>query len=144
MNLAESEIAPGTVGPLLDEVPLLTVAMIRPYVVAAVLHRGAVRAEELYAALTPHCATTDLQTGAWSAIEGDYLDCTRLELLVGEALGEFVSAGRLRYNCQKNMWVADEKALVYWVTKASELDAHLPRHILSRANARNLNTRCPF
>lgn len=144
MNLEESELAPGTVGPLLDDVPLLTHAMVRPYVVSAVLHRGAVRAEELYAALTPHCAITDLQTGAWSALEGDYVEDTRLELIVGEVLGEFVESGRLRYNEEQSLWVAGEDALIYWVTKASELDAQLPRHLLKRANTRNLYTRCPF
>lgn len=144
MNKDESELAPGSLGPLLDEVPLLTHAMVRPYVIAAVLHRGAVRAQELYAALTPHCAISDLQTGAWSALEGDYVDNTRLELIVGEVLGEFVEAQHLRYNEEQDLWVAHENALIYWVTKVSELDAQLPRHLLKRAHTCNLYTRCPF
>lgn len=143
MDLVESEMAPGTVGPLLDELPLLTHAMVRPYVVAIVLHRGAVRACELHAALVSHCPTADLQEGAWSALAGDYIDSTRMELIVDEVLGEFVANKLLRYNEAEDLWVADEKkGLSYWVTKVAELNANPPMHLLRAAGPNSFL--CPF
>lgn len=132
MNLSEADACPGSIGPLLDDLPLLTLAAIRPYVVAIVLHRGAVSPSEVYAALTPHCAIADLQVGAWSELECDYLDCNRLEYLVDQVLGEFVSDGRLRYNEEHNIWVAPSESLRFWMSKATELDAALPRHLTTQ------------
>lgn len=143
MDLKQSELAPGTIGPLLDQVPLLTHAMVRPYVVAIALHRGAVRASELYAALVPHCPAADLKTGAWSALAGDYIESTRMELIVDEVLGEFVANKLLRYNEKENMWVADEKhGLAFWVTKIAELNANPPLHLLKAAGPNSFI--CPF
>lgn len=142
MDLETSEICPGTVGTLIDDVPLLTHAMVRPYVVAIVLHRGAVRLSELCAALTPHCAIAELQVGAWSALEADWLDCTRLELVCSEVLGEFVAANHLRYNGEADMWVAHEAALPFWVSKAAELNSQLPLHLLRSVDITKL--KAPF
>ena len=134
MDLQQSELAPGTIGPLLDELPLLTHAHVRPYVVALALHRGAVRRPELLAALVPHCPIADLKEGAWSALAGDYLDSTRVELIVDEVLGEFVANKLLRYNEEKDMWVANEnQGLGFWVTKVAELNAQAPLHLLKAA-----------
>jgi hypothetical protein len=132
MKLQESEDCPGTIGPLLDELPLLSSAIIRPYVVAIILHRGAVRPSEICAALTPHCAIVDLQVGAWSDLEYDYLEGTRLEYIVDQVLGEFVSEGHLRYNEENHIWVAPPTALKFWMSKATELDAALPRHLTTQ------------
>lgn len=144
MNLPDSELAPGTVGPLADEVPLVTEAMVRPYVVSIILHRGAIRLSELLQALTPHLPATDMLVGAWSALEADYVDSTRAELVCLNVLGEFVAAGRLRYTDTLDLWVADENALGFWVTKATELDATLPLHLLRSAESRKIKLRCPF
>lgn len=140
MNLEEAEMCPGTIGALIDDVPLLIPAMVRPYVIAAVLHRGAIRRSELLAALTPHCAVADMQVGAWSSLEGDYVDSTRLELVCSEVLGEFVRAGRLRYNEEKTLWVATD--LAFWVTKATELDGTVPFHLLKSVDTTKLKS--PF
>lgn len=140
MDQAEAEMCPGTIGALIDDVPLLIPAMVRPYVIAAVLHRGAIRRSELLAALTPHCAVADMQVGAWSAMEGDYVDATRLELVCDEVLGEFVRAGRLRYNVVKDLWVAQD--LAFWVTKATELDGTVPFHLLKSVDTTKLKS--PF
>jgi len=140
MNTTEAEMAPGTIGPLIDDVPLLIPAMVRPYVIAAVLHRGAIKRHELIAALTPHLAVADMQVGAWSALEADYVDSTRVELVCDEVLGEFVSAGRLCYNDTKDMWTATD--LGYWMTKATELDATIPFHLLKHVDPTKL--RSPF
>jgi hypothetical protein len=134
MNITEGEMAPGSIGPLIDDLPLLTHAMVRPYVVAIVLHRGAVRPSEVYCALNPHATTSDLQVGAWSALAGDYIDSTRMELIVDEVLGEFVANKLLRYNGDQDLWVADESyGLSYWVTKVAELNAQAPLHLLKAA-----------
>jgi hypothetical protein len=140
MQLETSEMAPGTIGALIDDVPLLIPAMVRPYVIAITLHRGALRRHELIAALTPHLAVADMQTGAWSSLEGDYVDNTRVELVCDEVIGEFVRAGRLWYNDTKDMWTATD--LGYWITKATELDATVPFHLLKQVDTTKL--RSPF
>jgi hypothetical protein len=111
---------------------LLSTAIIRPYVIAIVLHRGAVRPSEVYAALTPHAAMVDLQVGAWSDLEYDWLDCNRMELLVNEVLGEFVSIGWLRYNEATDIWVAPKESLGFWLSKATELNASISRHLTAQ------------
>lgn len=139
MDLDSASDCPGSLGPLLDDLPLLSTAVIRPYVIAIVLHRGAVRPSEVYAALTPHSPIADLQVGAWSDLEYDWLDCSRLEWLVGQVLGEFVSAGRLRYNEQADIWVAPKGSLRYWISKATELDASVPRHLTTEVSQLSLS-----
>lgn len=138
MDILEAEMCPGAVGPLIDELPMLTTAMIRPYIIAIVLHRGAVRRSEVYAALTPHCVMDDLKVGAWSCTENDWLDCTRMEWLVDQVLGEYVSDGILRYNEETDVWVAAEDSLRFWISKATELDASLPRHLVVSAKPKYL------
>lgn len=77
-------------------------------------------------------------------MEADYVDTTRAELVCYNVLGEFVAAQRLRYSEELDLWVADENALGFWVTKATELDATLPLHLLRSAENRNIKLRCPF
>jgi hypothetical protein len=86
------------VGALIDDLPLIVPANVRPYLIAIVLHRGALAKHELVAALTPHCSMCDLKVGGWSSLEADYSDSTRLETIVDEVLGEFVAQRLLRYN----------------------------------------------
>ena len=130
MNISESDLAPSSVGCLIDERPLLTPAIIRPYVIAIVLHRGAVRAEEIYAALVPHCTQLDLNTGVLASLNGDWLeDQNRLEEITEFVLGDMVAKNLLRYNDTEEIWVADESSLVKWVTYACNLDGQLPKHI---------------
>ncbi len=130
MDLHDSELAPSAVGALIDDLPLASPATIRPYLIAIVLHRGAVAEHELVAALTPHCSMCDLKVGGWSTQDGAYLDETRLELVIGEVLGEFVQNGWLRYNEEQERWVAPPTAIRFWVTKATELNASVPMHLL--------------
>ena len=92
MNFSESELTPSSVGCLVDERPLLTPAIVRPYIIAIVLHRGAVREEEIYAALVPHCTQLDLNTGVLASLNGDWLDDeTRLEEITAFVLGDMVA-----------------------------------------------------
>lgn len=130
MNLDASELAPSVVGALIDDLPLIVPANVRPYLVAIVLHRGALAKHEVVAALTPHCSMCDLKVGGWSSLEVDYSDSTRLETIVDEVLGEFVAQGLLRYNEGSQIWVATASSLGYWLTKATELNASLPPHLL--------------
>lgn len=130
MNFSESELAPSSIGCLVDERPLLTPAIVRPYIIAIVLHRGAVREEEIYAALVPHCTQLDLNTGVLASLNGDWLDDqTRLEEITEFVLGDMVAKSLLRYNESEEIWVADESSLVKWVTYACNLDGQLPKHI---------------
>ena len=129
MNLEESELAPSSIGCLLDDRPLLTPAIIRPYVVAIVLHRGAVRVSEICAALVPHCTDLDIKTGADSLLTGDWLETTRMEEYIDYVLGEMVAADLLRYNEKEEFWVAKESSMVKWVSYACELNGQLPKHL---------------
>lgn len=144
MNIDLADLAPGSVGPLIDDVPLVTEAMVRPYVIAISLHRGAVRLGELLTALVPHLCPNDLKSGAWSALEADYVDETRAELVCLNVLAEFVAEGLLRYNDTTDCWVAAETkdSLRFWVSKASELDGQLPLHLLRSVDTRHL--KAPF
>ena len=83
MNIEESEMAPGYCGLLFDDTPLLTQAHVRAFVWPILLYRGAVRPHEVVGAISQVCSTEDLKTGAWSALEGDYSDRSRVEILVG-------------------------------------------------------------
>lgn len=121
----------GSIGALIDELPLLTHAHVRPYVIAILLHRGAVQSGEIVSSISPHCPVIDLR------ITDDYGDLdynkTRLELLVDEVLGEMVAEGILRYNDDKDIWVlspGDRKQhipkIISWV---ATLGAQLPHHL---------------
>jgi len=132
---ATSNFLPGAVGPFIDELPIVSHANIKPYVIAIALHRGAVRFQEVLTALTPHCPQIDLKIGAWDSLENcEVDDKTRLELLVEEVLGEMVSAGLLRYNAEEDFWVlsvgGNNKNLPTIVNWVSATGAQLPQHIL--------------
>jgi hypothetical protein len=132
MNAFETlELLPGAVGAFIDEVPLLTSAHVRPYVVASLLHRGAVKHYEVIAAISPHCRMDDLKVGAWDPLEGDYCEGTRLERLVDEVLGEFVSGGILRYNEDQELWVLTTTNLPTIISWVAALGARMPQHLLS-------------
>lgn len=130
-----SHFIPGAVGPFIDELPIISHANIKPYVIAILLHRGAVRFNEILSSIAPHCPQIDLKVGAWDSIENcEIEDKTRLELLVEEVLGEMVSAGLLRYNDEQDFWVLNVgqnsrnlPTIVNWV---SATGAQLPQHVL--------------
>lgn len=138
------EVTCGGCGLLMDETPLLTAASIKPYVVAILLHRGAVRRGEVLASLVPHCADEDIKIGAWDSIDEDYCDSTRAEKLVDEVLGEFVLEGILRYNEQQDLWVltgGQISTIISWVTS---LGARLPQHLSLELSRKQLNRIPPY
>lgn len=138
------DFVPGAVGPFIDELPIVSHANIKPYIIAILLHRGAVRFVEVLSALTPHCPQIDLKTGAWDSIENcEIEDKTRLELLVEEVLGEMVSAGHLRYNEEQDLWVLalgkNNRNLPMIINWVSATGAQLPQHVLLDMSAANIN-----
>jgi hypothetical protein len=124
----------GAVGPFIDDRPLLTHATVKPYIVAILLHRGAVSFGEVLAALTPHCADVDLKVGLWDDKENYQSDRSRLEHLVGEVLGEMVGTGILRYNEEQDIWVLsvgeNRKNLPKIINWVAATGAQLPHHVL--------------
>jgi hypothetical protein len=124
-------LPPGCVGALIDDVPLLTAAHVRPYVVASLLHRGAVRHTEIIASLIPHCSNADLIVGGWDPFDEDYCENTRAEKLVDEVLAEFLIEGLVRYNDEKELWVLTSSNLSRVISWAAALGAKLPGHLLS-------------
>jgi len=125
----------GSVGPFIDDLPLLTHARIKPYIIAALLHRGAVRFGEIASALVPHCTEIDLKVGMWDGVENYEIgDRSRLEYLIEEVLGEMVSQQILRYNEERDLWVlslGDNRQnlpkIINWV---AALGGQLPQHLL--------------
>jgi hypothetical protein len=125
------EMPPGSVGEIANQLPLLTHAHIRPYVVAILLHRGAVAMHEIVAAITPHARTTDLKVGEWDLVGLCYCEGTRLEKLAEEVLHEFVANGYLYYNGEKDLWVLTDRNLTGIISWISTLNAQMPQNIIA-------------
>lgn len=121
---------PGCVGALIDELPLLSTANVRPYAIATLLHRGAVRPEEIIASLTPHCRLSDLREGEWDPLDEEWCEGSRLEKLVNEVLGELVSEGTVRYNDESDLWVLTSNNLSAIISWVASLGARIPQHVL--------------
>lgn len=149
MNLDESEMAPGTTGLLFDDTPILTHAHVRAFIWPILLYRGAVRPHEVVAAISAVCSVEDMKVGAWSALEGDYTDRTRVELLLDEVLGEMVGSRLLRYNEEEDLWVLtlgeNRQNVPKVINVVTALDAMMPHHLLADLAADERNQlRSPF
>lgn len=135
MDIHEAEMAPGTVGMLFDDTPLLTVAHVRAFIWPVLLYRGAIRPHEAIAAIAAVCSTEDMKTGAWDPLEGDYSDRTRVEILVDEVLGEMVGEGLLRYNEEQDLWVltlgANRQNVPEVINVVTALNGMMPVHLLA-------------
>ena len=125
---------PGGIGPFIDDTPLLTHAHIRPYIIAILLHRGAVSFGEILTAVTPHCAQIDIKPGAYGELEDCDPDKSRLELLTEEVLGEMVSEHVLRYNEEKGLWVLsmgqNKVNLTKVISWVATVGGQIPHHLL--------------
>ena len=115
----------GAMGALIDDLPRVTHANVKPYIIAVLLHRGAVSFSEVVSSISPHCPLDDLR------IEDDYEKST-LELIVEEVLGEMVAGRILRYNEDKDLWVIDPGSnnqnvptVISW---AATTGAQIPHH----------------
>jgi hypothetical protein len=133
------EVAPGACGLLIDENPPLTAAHIKPYIVAILLHRGAVKESEIAACLVSHCCQDDLKVGAWDSFDEEYCDCTRLEKLIDDVLGEYVSEGILRYNEEREMWVLTGGQIPTVISWAAALGSKIPQHLSLELSRQQLN-----
>ena len=122
---------PGSVGAFIDDQPLVTTAHVRPYVIAILLHRGAVCRHEIIASIAPHCNLDDLRVGGWDPLDGEYCDGTRLEKIIDEVLGEFVHDHILRYNEEQDLWVLTPNDLPLVISWVSSLGARMPQHLLA-------------
>ena len=117
-------------GLLVDELPLLSAANIKPYIIAILLHRGAVRQSDIIASLIPHCSSDDIRVGGWDYFENDeYCDSTRLEKLIDEVLAEYVCDGLLRYNEEKDLWVLTDDDLATVISWVAATKARFPQHL---------------
>ena len=115
----------GAMGALIDDLPRVTHANVKPYIIAVLLHRGAVSFSEVVSSISPHCPLDDLR------IEDDYEKST-LELIVEEVLGEMVAGRILRYNEDKDLWVIDpgsnNQNVPTVISCAATTGAQIPHH----------------
>lgn len=128
-ELCEYGIA-GCLGTLMDDLPLLTTAHVRPYIIAILLHRGAVRPGEVVASMAPNCRVDDLKVGEWDPLMQDWTEGTRLERLIDEVLGELVSEGMVRYNEESDLWVLSSSNIPTIISWVATLGGRMPQHIL--------------
>lgn len=131
----ERYYACGAVGPFIDERPIISHANIKPYIIAILLHRGAVSFVEVLTCVSPHCADIDTKIGLWDGLENYQIeDRSRLEILVEEVLAEMVSSHVLRYNNEQGLWVLSAgrnhrnvPTIINWVAATG---AQMPHHIV--------------
>lgn len=126
------DMPPGCVGVLFDDTPPVTTAIVKPYIIAILLHRGAVRDREVVYAMSALCSTDDQKIGVWDDLDQDYCgEFTRLEKIINEVLGEMTFEGLLSYNESKDLWVLTNKDIPKIISWVSVLDGKMPYHILS-------------
>ena len=118
----------GAIGVLIDELPPITHAQVKPFIVSVLMRRGAVRFSEMVNTIVPHCPVDDLR------LDDDSEDKTRLEKIVEEVLGEMVSESILRYNECEDLWVLsvgeNDQNVPKVINWATALGAQIPHHFL--------------
>ena len=121
---------PGSVGAFEDSLPLLTAPVVRPYIIAILLHRNHVTQEDVLCALTPHAPMCDLKTSGWDPLDGDWCEGTRLEKIVDQALGEMVTEGVIDYNESSKRWELCTDGLAQIVKWATALNSAIPGELV--------------
>ena len=125
MTLELHDDISGMVGELVwfDETPRVNPARVRPFIIAVLLLRGAVRSEEVIASMTAHVHPDDLKSWEYES--------TQLELVVAIALGDLIRKRILR-DRGDGLFVLDAspEATRFAITATSALDAQLPDHLL--------------
>jgi hypothetical protein len=124
-----SEVAPGAVGAFIDDMPPLTHAEIKPFVIAILLRRGGVAPYEVVAAMTPHCRQEDTKVGGWDPIDEDWTEGTLLEKMVDQVFGEMVAQGEIEYSTERNVWKPTPRSLGKVITWCSCMGAKIPAHL---------------
>ena len=129
-GIEEAEIAPGTVGLLIDETPRLTLADVRPFVWAVMLFRKGVAVHEVVASISQVCANEELYSGFSEDVDDDR---TRLEYLVEEVLGDMTASGLVEYNEEKDLWVLcwgpNKRNMPTIIKAVAGIDGSLPVHL---------------
>ena len=128
-SIEEAEIAPGTVGVLMEDTPKLTTAHVRPFVWAILLYRGAVHSWEVVNALSAVCGVDNMR------ISDDYdLDeeRTQAEISVDTVLAEMVLEGLLEYNEDKDIWVLrySPQATPTVIKAVAGVNGSMPKHYI--------------
>jgi hypothetical protein len=127
VDALNDDLPPGSV---LDDPPRLTLAALRPYAVALLLHKGWLSVEELAATLTAHCNIEDLKVGGTDPFDGVEYDGTRLERLIEQAIDELVAQGILQHSKATQNWVPTPRGIGRFTRWAAVLNAVLPAGIL--------------
>lgn len=134
MKYSCADMPPGCVGALFDETPPVSNAIVKPYIIAILLHRGAVRDSEVVNAMSTLCSVNDQKVGVWDDLEQDYCEYTRLENIVNSVLGEMTYEGMLNYNDEKDLWILTSKDIPKIISWVSVLGGRMPSHLLSEIN----------
>lgn len=136
-TLEEAEIAPGTVGLLIDETPPLTHADIRPFIWSVALARGAVKPSEILGCVTLICGVEDLKSGFCDEVEDDR---SRAEWLIDEIIGDMTASGLLEYNEEKDHWTLhrgdNDRNLPAIIKAVAGVGGSLPKHLILEGHAK--------
>lgn len=127
MNIREAEECPSCVGHLIDDIPRLTQANVRPFVWSVLLYRSAVKPCEIAHAIQPLCSIEEIK-------EDTFSEKTLLELFVDEVLGEMTGEGLLVYNQANDAWTLtlgpNQINLPKIISVCCSLNASMPKHLL--------------
>ena len=112
-----------------EEPPFLSLANVRPYVSALILHKGYVVRHDVVATITPHCNIDDLRVGGVDPFDRIEYDGSRLEKLADQVIGEFVNDGILEWNEGRAVWSVTALGLGRTIRWCVLLNAALPQDI---------------
>lgn len=132
----EAHVPPGSVW---DDPPRLTLANVRPYGAALLLHRGRIKKSDLQATLVPHCNVEDLKVGSIDPFDGVECDDTRLVRLIDGYLEELRADGMVSYSSANSEWVLATAKLGIIVQWAITLNGSLPPNIRQYVNQDTLD-----
>ena len=122
----DKQSIPGSVGEFREDIPLTTVAIVRPYIVAILLHRGRMRLHEVVTAMVPLCPMDDLKAG-WDSFEMKEISGTRLEHVVGQAIEGLQDNGIIMYDSRREAYFMNPEKLTTIISWLTTLDARMPR-----------------
>lgn len=117
------ELPPGA---LLTNPPRLTLAQLRGYAIALLMHRGWLSACELQATVVPHCNIDDLKVGGIDPFTDSVHDGTRLEALIEELFLEFSNSELLYWDKEQKVWMPALKRIAKFVQFSVCLNCDLP------------------
>jgi len=128
-SFSQFEAIPGAVGAFVDDLPPLTHAQIKPFVIAILLKRGGVSPHEVVAAMNAHCRDEETKEGGWDPIDEDWTEGTLLEKMVDEVFGKMVADGELEYSEKRNTWKISPGSLRSVIQWCTCMGARIPAHL---------------